>query len=84
MDTKHFWKMVKPFISKKNNADHNDIIFIEDSKEIRDDFFTDRTFISTGKQVIPLQEINHKEAIQDITTKYESHTNISNIKKNKP
>ena len=81
MDTKHFWKMVKLFISNKTNADHNDIILIEDSKETRDEFFTDRTFISTGKQVIPLQEINHEEAILDIITKYENHTNISNIKR---
>ena len=34
MNTKHFWKMVKPFISNKTNADHNDIILIEDSKQI--------------------------------------------------
>ena len=73
MNTKQFWKMVKPFISNKTNTDHNDIILIEDSEQIRDrqkvaeklnEFFTDIIFISTGKQVI--QETNHEEAIMDI------------------
>ena len=80
----------KTFISNKTNADHNDIILIEDRKQIRDrqqvaeklnEFFTDIIFIFTGKQVIPLQEANHEEGILDIVTKYENHTSISNIKK---
>ena len=70
MNHKRFWKMVKPFISNKTNADHNDIILIEDIKQIRDrqqvaeklnEFFTDIIVISTGKQ-----ETNHEEAILDI------------------
>ena len=93
MITKQFWKMVKPFISNKTNTDHNDIILIEDSEQIRDrqnvaeklnEFFTDIIFISTGKQVIPLQETNHEEAIMDIITKYENHISISNIKRRNP
>ena len=48
------------------------------------EFFTDIIFISTGKQVIPLQETNHKEAILDIITKYENRTSISNIKRKNP
>ena len=35
MNTKQFWKMVKPFISNKTNTDHNDIILIEDSEQIK-------------------------------------------------
>ena len=90
MNTKHFWKVVKAFSSNKTNADHNDIILIDDSKQIRgrqqvpeklNEFFTDIIFIFTGKQVIPLQETNHEEGILDIITKYENHTSISNIKK---
>ena len=78
MNTKQFWKMVKPFISNKTNTDHNDIILIEHSEQIRDrqkvakklnEFFTDIIFISTGKQVTPLQETNHEEAILDINKK---------------
>ena len=93
MNTKQFWKMVKPFISNKTNTDHNDIILIEDSEQIRDrqkvaeklnEFFTDIIFISTGKQVIPLQETNHEEAIMDIIIKYENHISISNIERNNP
>ena len=93
MDTKQFWKMIKPFISNKTNADHNDIALIEDSKQIRNrqqvaeklnECFTDIIFISTGKQVIPLQETHHEEAILDIITKYENHTSISNIKRKNP
>ena len=58
MNTIHFWKMVKPFISNKTNADHIDIILIKDCKQIRDrqqvaeklsELFTDIIFISTGK-----------------------------------
>ena len=91
INNKQFWKMVKPFISNKTNTDHNDIILIEDSEQIRDrqkvaeklnEFFTDIIFISTGKQVIPLQETNHEEAIMDIIIKYENHISINNIKTN--
>ena len=93
MNIKQFWKVVKPFISNKTNTDHNDIILIEDSEQIRDrqkvatklnEFFTDIIFISTGKQVIPLQETNHEEAILDIIIKYENHISISNIKRSNP
>ena len=50
MNSKQFWKIVKPFISNKGNTDHNDIILIEEGKQIRDikevaeklnNFFTD-------------------------------------------
>ena len=85
--------MVEPFISNKTNAEHNDIILIEDSEQTRDrqqvadkssEFFTNMIFMSTGKQVIPLQETNHEEAILDIMTKYENHTSIINIKRKSP
>ena len=46
-------------------------------------FVTDIVFISTGKQVIPLQETNHEEAIMDII-KYENHISISNTKRKNP
>ena len=93
MNTNHFRKMVKPSISNKTNTDHNDIILTEDSEQIRDrqkvaeklnEFFTDIIFISTGKQVIPLQETNHEEAILDIITKYDNHISISNVKRKNP
>ena len=30
MNSKQFWKMIKPFISNKGNIDHNDIILVEE------------------------------------------------------
>ena len=57
--------MVKPFISNKGNTDHNDIILIEEGKQIRDrkgvaeklnNFSTDIIHITTGKTVIPLED----------------------------
>ena len=93
MNIKQFCTMVKPFISNKTNTDHNDIILIEDSEQIRDrqkvaeklnELFKDIIFISTGKQVIPLQETNHEEAIMDIITKYENQISISKIKRKIP
>ena len=48
------------------------------------EFFTDIIFISTGEQVIPLQETNHEHAVLEIITKYENHTSISNIKRKNP
>ena len=36
MNSKHFYKMMKPFISNKGNTDHNDIILIEEGTQIRD------------------------------------------------
>ena len=36
MNSKQFWKMIKPFISNKGNTDHNDIILMEEGKQIRD------------------------------------------------
>ena len=48
-------------------------------------FFTDIIFISTGKQVIPLQETNHEEAISDIRPmkfwKYRSGTRTRTLTK---
>ena len=53
--------MIKPFISSKGNTDHNDIILIEEGKQISakkqvaeklNNFFTDIIHITT---VIPLE-----------------------------
>ena len=84
--------MVKPVISNKTNTDHNDIILIEDSEQIRDrqkmaeklnEFFTDILFFhwQTGNSS---SRDNHEEAIMDIIIKYENHISISNIKRNNP
>ena len=75
MNGKHFWKKVKPIISTKGNTYHNDIILIEEDKQIRDrkevadklnNFFTDIIHITTGKTVIPLEQGNHKQAMLNI------------------
>ena len=90
MNSKQFWKMVKPFISNKGNTDHNDIILLEEGKQIRDrkrvaeklnNFFTDIIHITTGKTVIPLEEGNHEQAILNIIAKYNNHISINNIGK---
>ena len=90
MNSKQFWKMIKPFISNKGNTDHNDIMLIEEGKQIRDrkgvaeklnNFFTDIIHITTGKTVIPLEEGNHEQAILNIIAKYDNHISINNIGK---
>ena len=90
MNSKQLWKMIKPFISNKGNTDHNDIILIEEGKQIRDrkgvaeklnNFFTDIIHITTGKTVIPLEEGNHEQAILNIIAKYDTHISINNIGK---
>ena len=56
--------MVKPFISNKSNTDHNDIILIEEVKQIRDgkevaeklnNVFADIIHITTGKALANLR-----------------------------
>ena len=90
MNSKQFWKMVKPFIFKKGNTDHNDIILTEEGKQIRDrkgvaeklnNFFTDIIHITTGKTVTPLEEGNHEQAILNTIAKYDIHISINNIGK---
>ena len=90
MNSKQFWKMLKPFISNKGNTDHNDIILIEEGKQNRDrkgvaeklnNFFTDIIHITTGKTIISLEEGNHEQAILNIIAKYDNHISINNIGK---
>ena len=69
MNSKHFWKMVKPFITNKGSTDHNDIILIEEGKQIRDkkevaeklnNFFSLTSFISQlVKQLSHLKKIEN-------------------------
>ena len=73
MNSKQFWKTVKPFISNKGNTDHNDIILIEEGKQIRDIIH-----VTTGKIVIPLEEGNHEQDILNIIAKYNNHISINN------
>ena len=90
MNSKQFWKMVKPFISNKSDTDHNDIILIEEGKQIRDrkevaeklnNFFPDIIHITTGKTVILLEKGNYEQAILNIIAKYDNHISINNTGK---
>ena len=90
MNSKQFWKMVKPLISSKCNTDHNDNILIEEGKQIRDrkevakklnNVIIDIIHITTGKAVIPIEEGNHEQAILNIIAKYDNHISINNIEK---
>ena len=60
--------MVKPFITNKGSTDHNDIILIEEGKQIRDkkkvaeklnNFFTDIIHIKLVKQLSHLKKIEN-------------------------
>ena len=84
--------MEKPFISNKGHTYHNDIILIEEGKQIRDrkevteklnNCFIDIIHITTGKTVIQLEEGNHEQAILSIIAKSDNHIGINNIGKRK-